>query len=166
MGKTIKENMKSVAVKAALSYLDSNPEENIPKLINTVEKLDRNRNFESQIKVVRESFKDKSSNWHELVESLYTDVNHEVRKKVFENFVINATVIGTERQGMVKETNGCNVPWAILLDPTSACNLHCKGCWAAEYEKDINLPIGLWDSIIHQGKAHGTFVYLYSGGEP
>ena len=66
MGKTIKENMKSIAVKAALSYLDSNPEENIPKLINAVEKLDVNRNFESQIKVVRDSFKNKSSNWHKL----------------------------------------------------------------------------------------------------
>ncbi len=166
MGKTIKENMKSIAVKAALSYLDSNPEENIPKLINAVEKLDVNRNFESQIKVVRDSFKNKSSNWHKLFESLYTDVNTDVRKKIFENFVINATVIGMERQSMVKDENGCNVPWAVLMDPTSACNLHCKGCWAAEYEKDLNLPIELWDSIIHQGKAHGTFVYLYSGGEP
>ena len=126
MGKTIKENMKSIAVKAALSYLDSNPEENIPKLINAVEKLDVNRNFESQIKVVRDSFKNKSSNWHKLFESLYTDVNTDVRKKIFENFVINATVIGMERQSMVKDENGCNVPWAVLMDPTSACNLHCK----------------------------------------
>ncbi len=166
MGKTIKENMKSVAVKAALSYLDSNPEENIPKLINAMEKLDTNRYLESQIKVVRESFIDKKSNWHKLYESLFADINDEVRKKIFENFVINATIIGLERQSMIKDKNGCNVPWAILMDPTSACNLHCKGCWAAEYEKDINLPIGLWNSIIYQGKAHGTFVYLYSGGEP
>ena len=30
------------------------------------------------------------------------------------------------------EREGYNVPWAILLDPTSACNMHCTGCWAAE----------------------------------
>lgn len=166
MGKTIRENIRSAAVKAALSYLDSNPEENIPKLINAVEKLDGNRNLERQIKVVRESYEDKSSNWHALFESLYTDIDNEVRKRIFENFIINATVIGLERQSVAKDKNGCNVPWAILIDPKSACNLTCRGCWAAEYEKNINLPIGLWDSIIHQGKAHGTFVYLYSGGEP
>jgi len=166
MGKTIKENIKRAAVKAALSYLDSNPEENIPKLINAVEKLDRNRNLESQIKIVRESFMDKSGNWHTLFDSLYTDIDKEVRKKIFENFVINATVIGLGWQSTVKDKNCCNVPWAILLDPTSACNLSCKGCWAAEYEKNLNLPISLWDSVIWQGKAHGTFVYLYSGGEP
>ena len=166
MGKTIKENIKSAAVKAALSYLDSNPEENIPKLINAVEKLDGNRNLQSQIKAVREGFENKSGNWHTLFESLYTDINNEVRKKIFENFVINATVIGLGRQSTVKEKNSCNVPWAILMDPTSACNLSCKGCWAAEYEKNRNLPISLWNSVIWQGKAHGTFVYLYSGGEP
>ncbi len=166
MGKTIKENIKSAAVKAALSYLDSNPEENIPKLINAVEKLDRNRYLESQIKTIRESFIDEKSNWHELYKSLFADINDEVRKKVFENFVINATVIGLERQSTVKDKNGCNVPWAILMDPTSACNLSCKGCWAAEYEKNINLPIESWNSIIRQGKVHGTFVYFYSGGEP
>lgn len=166
MGKTIKENIQSVAVKAALSYLDSDPGENIPRLINAVERLDGNRNLERQIKVIREAFTDKTGNWRLLLESLYTDIDNGVRKKIFENFVINATAIGLGRQNTVKEKNGCNVPWAILLDPTSACNLHCTGCWAAEYEKNLNLPIELWDSVIWQGKAHGTFVYLYSGGEP
>ena len=166
MRKTMKETMTGTAIKAALSYLDSNPEENIPKLINMVEKLDRNRDLTNQIRVIREGFGDKSGNWHALFERLYTDIDGGVRKKLFENFVINATVIGLSRQSTVKEKNNCNVPWAILMDPTSACNLHCKGCWAAEYEKNLNLPIGLWDSVIWQGKAHGTFVYLYSGGEP
>lgn len=166
MGKTIKENIKSTAIRGILSYLDSNPEENIPKLINAVEMLDRNRDLESQIRAVREGFADKSGNWHTLFKSLYTDIGDGVRKTVFENFVINATIIGLSRQSAVKEKNGCNVPWAVLLDPTTACNLHCRGCWAAEYEKNINLPAGLWDSVIWQGKAHGTYVYLYSGGEP
>lgn len=166
MGKTIKENIQSTAVKAALSYLDSNPEENIPKLINVVEKLDIYHNFERQIRVVRDSFSNETGNWKKLVNSLYTDIDQELRKKIFENFIINATVAGMERQKVVKETNGCNVPWAILLDPTSACNLSCKGCWAAEYEKNLNLSIESWNSIIWQGKGHGTFVYLYSGGEP
>lgn len=166
MKKTMKENIQSTAVKAALSYLDSNPEENIPKLINVVDKLDVCRNFEKQIRVVRDSFNDKSGNWRMLINSLYADIDLKIRKKIFENFVINSAVIGMERQKIVKGINGCNVPWAILLDPTSACNLSCKGCWAADYEKNLNLSIDLWNSIIWQGKGHGTFVYLYSGGEP
>ena len=33
-----------------------------------------------------------------------------------------------------REKYQCNVPWIILFDPTSACNKHCVGCWAADYE--------------------------------
>ena len=166
MGNTIKKNLTRAAMKAALSWLDSNPKKSIPKLTGLVEKLDRTKIFSPQIKAVREGFKDKDNNWHKLYESLLTDIDGETRKKVFENLIINATVMGCVRQNALKEENNCNIPWAILLDPVTACNLNCKGCWAAEYEKHYRLPIELWDSIIYQGKAHGTFVYLYSGGEP
>ena len=57
-------------------------------------------------------------------------------------------------------------PWAILLDPTSACNLHCTGCWAAEYGHNLNLSFDDIDSIICQGKELGVHVYIYTGGEP
>jgi MoaA/NifB/PqqE/SkfB family radical SAM enzyme len=64
------------------------------------------------------------------------------------------------------EKYGCNIPWAMLLDPTSACNLKCTGCWAAEYGNKLNMTYDELDSIIRQGKELGTYVYLYSGGEP
>jgi organic radical activating enzyme len=60
----------------------------------------------------------------------------------------------------------CNIPWAILLDPTSACNLKCKGCWAAEYDKTDTMEFALLDRIIREGKEMGIYLYLYSGGEP
>lgn len=163
---TIKENIQSTLIKAAITYLDNNPEKNIPKLISAVEKMDTNHNLSKQIKVFRNSFEDKSGNWYKLAESLYSDIDNSLRKRIFENIVINATVIGMERQKSIKKEYNCNAPWAILLDPTTSCNLKCKGCWAADYEKNIELPINQWDSIIWQGKALGTFTYLYSGGEP
>ena len=50
--------------------------------------------------------------------------------------------------------------------PTSACNLHCTGCWAAEYGDKMSMDFDTLDSIIEQGKALGTYMYIYSGGEP
>ena len=38
-----------------------------------------------------------------------------------------------------REKYQCNIPWLILMDPTSACNLKCTGCWAAEYGHLLNL---------------------------
>ena len=58
------------------------------------------------------------------------------------------------------------MPWAVLLDPTSACNLHCTGCWAAEYGNKLNLTLEDMDSIISQGKELGIYMYIYTGGEP
>lgn len=66
----------------------------------------------------------------------------------------------------MREKYRCNIPWAILLDPTSACNLHCTGCWAAEYGHKLNLSYDEIDSIIRQGKELGVHIYIYTGGEP
>ena len=71
-------------------------------------------------------------------------------------------MIGAKRQLKVAAENDCNVPWAMLIDPTSACNLHCTGCWAAEYGNKLNMTLEALDDIICQGKKTGTFMYIYS----
>lgn len=73
---------------------------------------------------------------------------------------------GSALQKETEEKEDCNVPWAILLDPTSACNLHCTGCWAAEYGHKLNLSLETIDDIVTQGKKLGTYMYIYTGGEP
>ena len=52
------------------------------------------------------------------------------------------------------------------MDPTSACNLHCTGCWAAEYGNRLNLTLDEMDSVVTQGKKLGTYLYMFTGGEP
>jgi MoaA/NifB/PqqE/SkfB family radical SAM enzyme len=79
---------------------------------------------------------------------------------------VNSLIIGRKRQNKIREENDCNLPWIILLDPTSACNLHCTGCWAAEYGNKLNMEFELLDNIIEQGKELGIYTYLFSGGEP
>ena len=60
----------------------------------------------------------------------------------------------------------CNMPWILLFDPTSACNLHCKGCWAAEYGNRLNLSFEDMDRIVTEGEALGIHWYMCTGGEP
>lgn len=55
---------------------------------------------------------------------------------------------------------------AILVDQTSACNLHCRDRWAVEYDDRLNLTYDEIDSIIHQGKEMGVYMYIYTGGKP
>ncbi len=153
-------------IKLAYSYLDSNPEKNIPKLVDWVDRLDRKDAVLSQRKTFRRVIEDKDNNWYKLILSLWDDIDPGVRKTVFMNFILNANMKGGPMQEENRKKYDCNVPWAILMDPTSACNLKCTGCWAAEYGNKLSMDYDTLDSIIEQGKALGVYFYIYSGGEP
>lgn len=161
---TIKDSMQNFAVNQALSYIEGNPEENIPKLMALVDRFSPDGWYESQRSAIREVI-EKKNNWYQLILRLY-ELDPGVRKAFFQNFLFNASLKGSATQDEVKERENCNVPWAILLDPTSACNMHCTGCWATEYGNQLNLSLETIDSIIRQGKELGTYMYIYTGGEP
>ena len=164
MSKSIKSSMQNFAVDKALKYIEGNPEENIPKLMKLVDKLTPEYWYKSQRDAIRTVIEEKN-HWYDLILKVY-DLDPGVRRAFFENFLFNASLKGSAIQHEVSEREGCNVPWAILLDPTSACNMHCTGCWAAEYGNKLNLSLETIDSIIRQGKEMGTYMYIYTGGEP
>ena len=164
--KTMWENLQAFGIKKALGYLDDDPDTNIPKLLEWVDRLDKNGTLAGQRRVFHEIIDNPDNNWYRLMKSLWTDIDPDVRKTVFENFIVHSAAVGLHRQERNKEKYGCNIPWAILMDPTSACNLNCTGCWAAEYGNKMNMDCDTLDSIIRQGKELGTYMFIYSGGEP
>jgi len=164
MGKSIKESMQTFAINRALNYVEGNPEENIPKLMAWADRLLPEGWYEGQRAAIRKAI-DEKSNWYQLMLKIY-ELDPGVRKSFFQNFIFNSALKGSATQDELAEKYNCNIPWAILLDPTSACNLHCTGCWAAEYGHKLNLSIETIDSIIRQGKELGVYMYIYTGGEP
>lgn len=162
------EHVEAFAIKRVLDYLNDteNVDDAIEKAMDWVDRFDKKGEVAGQRAVFRKIVDSKQGNWYDLIKKVWTEIDPGVRGKFFENFVLNATAIGGQRQDKTKEKYGCNVPWAILMDPTSACNLHCTGCWAAEYGNKLNMDYNTLDSIIRQGTAMGTFMYIYSGGEP
>ena len=138
------ENAQTFGLKRVISYMDKNPEENIPKIIKWLEKTG---GVEAQTAAVKKAIADRDGNWYKLVMSLWSDIDNDVRKTIFENFIVNATIVGGKRREKAMEKSGCNVPWAILMDPTSACNLQCTGCWAAEYGNKLNMNLDELDDI-------------------
>lgn len=164
MNHRLKESMQNFAVNQALKYIEGNPEENIPKLMNLVDTFTPDDWYASQRNAIRRVITEKD-NWYDLILKVY-DLDPEVRKTLFQNFLFNASLKGSVTQKEVREHENCNIPWTILLDPTSACNLRCTGCWAAEYGHKLNLSLETIDSIIRQGKEIGIHFYIYTGGEP
>lgn len=162
----LKYKVQEFALNQAMGYIGDNPEENLPKLLNWLDVIGGKENFAGQKEIFRAILDDPTNNWHRFIMNLWRDVDNDVLKTVFKTFGLNASLNGFPTQLANREKYDCNIPWAMLLDPTSACNLQCTGCWAAEYGNQLNMSYDTLDSIITQGKELGTYFYLYSGGEP
>ena len=100
------------------------------------------------------------------INRLVDNLDKNVLKQAVLNFGYEAMFRGTKIMHEAREKYGCNVPWLILMDPTSACNLRCTGCWAAEYGHKLNLTLDEINNVIQQGKELGIHFYMYTGGEP
>lgn len=158
-------SLKKFGLEQAFNYMHKNPEKNFIKIMDWADKFAGNE-FGPQRKMIREAITDVSHPYHSFVMRLLTDLDPELMKTVAVNFFINASMAGWKKQEECREKYKCNIPWTILLDPTSACNLHCTGCWAAEYGNKLNLTYDEIDDIIKQGKELGIYMYIYTGGEP
>ncbi len=95
---TLKESMKAFGVKQVISYIDKDPEKNVPKILDWLIRTDKNGVVSNQARVIKDAFQDGDNNWRRLILSLWTDVDDGVRRRLFENFVINASLIGSPRQ--------------------------------------------------------------------
>lgn len=160
----MKEAALAGALDQALTYLSKNPEENIPKVMTLVDQIVPEGWYEEQRRAFRGAI-ERKDNWYELMLKVW-NLDENILSSFFKNFIVKASLSGGLQQQNISEKEGCNVPWAILLDPTSACNLQCNGCWAAEYGSKLNLTFEELDSIVRQGKELGTYMYIFTGGEP
>ena len=93
---SVLDTIKKEGLMKAYNYLDKNPEENLPHIMDWVDKYSMGM-FKSQRQLVNDVLADKDSPWYKLLVSLWTKVDPEVRKTIFTNFVINAGVLGMSR---------------------------------------------------------------------
>ena len=152
------------ALNKLVDYLDDNPAEHIDKIMDLVNKLVPDSVFPVQRAAFTNVIKSRG-NWYDLIMRVF-NLNPAMRTKLLKSLLVDGNLLAWPVQEKAREKYQCNIPWAILLDPTSACNLRCTGCWAADYGHQQNLSFEDIDSIVTQGKELGTHIYIYTGGEP
>ena len=160
----VRDRLEFFGLKKALGYLESDPQTNVPKALAWLQKIDKDEGRNQSYRLIGEAMTDPDNNWNRLITGLYENIDEGYRKKAFENMLIN--IVEGKHLGENAAKYDCNVPWAILMDPTSACNLRCTGCWAAEYGHGLNLSFEEMDDVIRQGKELGSYMYILAGGEP
>lgn len=152
--------------KQLIKYVYKNPQKNMLKLVKIGKKFAGSMYPESTFTKPVEIISDESNIWHTYLFNGLKDINPKVFSKAALTFAIDAGLDGTSTLRKNREKLKCNIPWVVLMDPTSACNLKCKGCWAAEYGHKSNLTLDEMRKIIRESKALGTHFFMYTGGEP
>lgn len=161
----VKEKITSFGIRKVVKMLRSDPDKAVPRVLDGMDLISRGE-MPSQRRIIREHMENKESNVYQLLMRTLNEYDEDYFEKIALNFAINAGFNGWAKQIELRDKYNCNIPWAILLDPTSACNLHCVGCWAADYGNRLNLSFEDIDDIINQGKELGVYLYIYTGGEP
>ncbi|MCX7796308.1 MAG: radical SAM protein [bacterium] len=160
-----KRYVGGLVIEEGLNYLAKNPERNIEKLINLARRFAKAEWHQKQLEQVANLLLNDTPQ-REFAIRLLKNTNPNVRTKMFVDFFVNATFLGVPRQIEMSEKLGIHIPWFILIDPTTSCNLRCIGCWAGEYQQHFSLGKDLMDRIIREAKDLGIYFITVSGGEP
>ena len=147
-------------------FLYKSPKRNMLKLINLAEVLTGKMYPESTFTKTKEILNDEDNIWHQFLFRGLEEVDHDFLRKAVLTFGIDLGLIGTSTLRKKRDKEHCNIPWVILMDPTSACNMKCKGCWASEYGHNSNLSLDEMRRVISEAKALGTHFFMFTGGEP
>ncbi len=150
--------------KQVISYLDKDPLNNMHKGIELILKAPIMDHHRKMVLTIKDHLDNPVV--QQYIKRIFENTNENFQKKGLVNFFINAGLMGVPKQIQESETLGVSVPFAILIDPTSKCNLRCKGCWAGTYDDHDELDFETIDRIIAEGKEMGIYFIPLSGGEP
>lgn len=154
------------AIDGVVNYVNKDRQKNLLNLVDVVQKVAGDMFQEKSYQSAKNLIQQEDGKWMGYVNRLLDEVDPHVLKMTALNLGYQAAYRGTKEIRENRKQYQCNVPWLILMDPTSACNKRCTGCWAAEYGHKLNLSYEELDRIITQGKELGIYFYMYTGGEP
>ena len=135
-------------------------------LVNMVQKIHGSVWSPETFDTLRKISEDPNGKWAHYVQRLLRECDPYILKTFLTNAAYEGGFRGYQQAQKNAEKYGCNIPWLILMDPTSACNMHCTGCWAAEYGHKQSLTYEEMNRVLTEAKALGTHACLFTGGEP
>lgn len=87
-------------------------------------------------------------------------------QKFFDNFVIRLVI---DRASILKDLAaelGYPPPLTLVVNPTMACNLQCRGCYAHEFSRAEQMSPALFRKVLSEARDMGIRFITVTGGEP
>ncbi|MCC8017547.1 MAG: pyrroloquinoline quinone biosynthesis protein PqqE, partial [Lachnospiraceae bacterium] len=136
-----------VAFNGVYKYINKNKEENLVKLMHAARKI-AGKNFPDEFwENADKVLGDPENNWTQQIYDAFEKLHPNLVKTHVLNLGFETGLTGFKKVKENREKYNCNIPWLVLMDPTSACNLKCTGCWAAEYGDNLELTYEEMDRI-------------------
>ena len=157
----------SVIIDRVLSNAKKDREKAFLDIVDFAEKFWGDGMSKENYDKVREAIRHPEGNkWIRFINRVLDETDPHVAKMAALNLGFEAFFRGTKEIRKNRKKYDCNIPWLILFDPTSACNMHCAGCWSGTYGHKHNMSFEDMDKIVTQGKELGVYLYMMTGGEP
>ena len=153
-------------VDVMLNKFDKDREKAYKEILDLIRQFWGKNFSEEAYEKVLKAMQDPNNKWVRYINRILDETDKNVAKVTLMNLGFEAFIRGTKTIRKNREIYNCNIPWLILFDPTSACNMHCKGCWSGTYGHKYSLTFDDMDKIVTEGKALGTYLYMLTGGEP
>ena len=134
--------------------------------VNMVQKIHSSVWTPETFEMLHQIANDPDSKWAHYAERLLRECDPYLLKTFLTAAAYEGGFRGFQQARANSEKYDCNIPGIVLMDPTSACNMRCAGCWAAEYGHKQNLTFEEMDRVLTEGAELGTHACLFTGGEP
>lgn len=152
------DQVKIAGAKQVLAYIEKDPDTNIIKIVDWMIRFNvAGAKHNDDLLNVRAHLDQKDSSWYRLVRSLWTDIDNGVRKRIFENLVIN---VGLSRQS---EKND-DLPMGIMLDQREDAAGNEGGLKIRRLPPASPLTADEYDMCVRKNKRRGVYAYIFTGG--
>lgn len=169
MSGKIKHSVERTAFEKAVNFgidrVEQNECQGYVEIVNAIEQVLKDGWRPEAYEKLRAAL-GKDGKWTRFLNRLVKETDRGYLKGLMMSFIFEGALVGYRETRKRSNRLGMSIPWIILFDPTSACNLHCVGCWASEYGKTLNLSYEDMNRIICEGKELGIHEYIMTGGEP
>ncbi|WP_125153311.1 radical SAM protein [Clostridium rectalis] len=162
---SMEKGVKDMLVKKGVELLSKDPEKNMDKIFDLLRRTIRDKESLKMVDEVESYYNDIPS-IHEYIQNILKTTDKKCIEKLFTNFFANAAWYGMPKRAKLLEEKGIKTPFTILLSPSMRCNLRCKGCYAANYSKEDDIPYEEVDRIVKEAREIGIYYFVILGGEP
>lgn len=172
MGTTelLRQKSTEYAVKEAMRILGDKPEKQLTRLVDLADRIATAEDHKQVIANVRKYVEPGDDG--ELPAPVRTALRGlrqtapDCRARLFTNALVNGTWRGRTKRDAALRDQGFRPPSIMLMSPTMRCNLHCTGCYAADYTKNDDLSYEVMDRVLSEANDLGISNIILLGGEP